>query len=178
MNRQLMLWVCSGLLFFTACQKNANFVNEQPVEPEPEPQTEEVSFAGVDESLWGFFAEFERQGALRGIDIDIAALGITGVIEEIDEQHVAGTCRYNFRNPNHITIDETFWNRSSPIYREFVLFHELGHCYLYRDHEEGQTSSGVCLSIMRSGVEDCRDNYNSRTREAYLNELFSRRLLQ
>jgi hypothetical protein len=54
-----------------------------------------------------------------------------------------------------------------------VVFHELGHCYLGRGHSEETHPNGVCKSIMRSGNGGCFDNYNSTTREAYLDELFS-----
>ena len=95
------------------------------------------------------------------------------VIEEIDEQHVAGQCSYGrFRNPRLVTIDASFWRRSSDRFKEFIVFHELGHCYLNRGHLESAFSNGVCVSIMRSGVGDCFDNYHVNTREYYINELF------
>ncbi len=63
---------------------------------------------------------------------------------------------------------------SSELYRfrEFVVFHELGHCDLGRDHRDEAFDNGVCVSIMRSGLGDCRDYYHPRTREGYLDELF------
>ena len=71
-----------------------------------------------------------------------------------------------------MTIDKTFWNRSSELYKEFVVFHELGHCVLDRNHKEDKDSRGRCLSIMRSGLGDCLDAYSSANRTYYLNELF------
>ncbi len=132
----------------------------------------EIQFGSVDEKLWVFFEQFEIEGKKRGVDIDIRNLGITGEISEIRDDYVAGTCTYSHRNPNHITIDLNFWNNSDDFSKEMIIFHELGHCYLYRDHLEGRLSNGACRSIMRSGLENCVDNYNRFTRNMYLDELF------
>ncbi len=129
--------------------------------------------AEVEADLQAYFDRFENEGAKRGLDIDLAADGIIGKIEAIDQEHVAGLCMYSSDAPNEVTIDLDFWNSSSALWREFVVFHELGHCYLDRDHREDQHANGTCVSLMRSGLGDCFDNYNSNTREQYLNELFS-----
>lgn len=69
-------------------------------------------------------------------------------------------------------MDETFWNTTSDRGKEFVVFHELGHCFLLRNHLEDTFLGGTCTSIMRSGTGSCRDNYGRLTRETYLDELF------
>ncbi len=134
-------------------------------------QQESIQYDGVDRSLWSFFSRFEEEAQLRGLSYDLNDLGITGVIESIPEDGVAGTCEYG-RHIHHVTVDRNFWNRSSEVSREFVVFHELGHCVLGRGHEEGTFANGLCLSIMRSGLGDCRDGYNNSNREYYLDELF------
>lgn len=152
------------LSLLTACQKDeAILINTTEVS---------ATFPEVDERLWSHFEAFEAEAAERGISIDLAVAGITGVIESIAEQHVAGRCNYSQVLPGLVTVDKEFWERSAPIYREFIVFHELGHCYLHLDHREEVDQNGICLSLMRSGLEDCRDNYNLGTREAYLDELF------
>lgn len=129
-------------------------------------------FPGVDERLWPFFIRFEEQAEARGITIDLVQEGITGVIQPIEEENVAGTCNFNGRVPNHVMIDEAFYNAVGDLFREFIIFHELGHCSLFRDHLETEDQFGRCTSIMRSGVEDCRDNYGTTTRIGYLDELY------
>jgi len=129
-------------------------------------------FPGVDERLWPFFIRFEDEAADRGITIDLAREGITGVIQSIDEENVAGTCNFNRQVPNHVMVDEEFFNRVNDLFREFIIFHELGHCTLFRDHLETEDQFGRCTSMMRSGVEDCRDNYSLSTRTTYLDELY------
>jgi len=90
-----------------------------------------------------------------------------------NENNVIGTCQYGGFTADRITIDDLFWERSSNLGKEFVVFHELGHCFLHREHLEDSTSNGICVSLMRSGNGECRDAYNARNREFYLDELFS-----
>jgi len=72
-----------------------------------------------------------------------------------------------------VTVDRDFWLNSNGNFQEFIVFHELGHCFLHRGHREDSDAQGACISIMRSGLEDCQDNYNLLTREQYIDELFS-----
>ena len=149
-------------LFFLSCDDDEV---AEVVEP--------VTFANVDAELVPFFERFQQEAAARGISVDLTTGDIEGVIEEIDEQHVAGQCSYRrFSNPRLVTVDASFWRRSSDLFKEFIVFHELGHCYLNRGHLETAFSNGVCRSIMRSGVGDCLDNYNANTRAYYIDELF------
>jgi len=160
---QRTLWSVLLVLLFIACQAdNAIF---EPIEPEP-------LYENVDEALWPFFKRFEAEGKARGLAIDIDARGITGIIEELHEDRVAGQCSYSYSSPRKITIDQEFWERSNNAYREMIIFHELGHCYLNRGHKEEAFANGRCVSIMRSGNGACFDFYNSTTREDYIDELF------
>ncbi len=164
-----LLFIFGILVFFTSCQpdEELDLTSEEELLPLGQ-------FPGVDPALWSYFSNFEAEAATRGLDIDLYLANITGEIAEIEEEHVAGRCTFSSAAPNAVTIDKTFWDRSSVLFREFVVFHELGHCFLGRGHEERTNADGTCSSIMRSGIEDCRDNYRTTTREAYLDELFGR----
>lgn len=157
-----------SLSLIIACSKEESL----NISPEPEPPVFNQVFPGVDEAMWPYFQRFEEEADRRGLQIDLVAAGISGVIEDIDSDNVLGQCNYSSLFPNHVIVDKTFWNQTSDRGREFVVFHELGHCELLRDHYEAAFANGVCQSIMRSGVEGCRDNYNAATRSAYLDELF------
>lgn len=124
-------------------------------------------------ALSHYLERFENEAAKRGLDFDLAARGLTYSIEEIEERNVAGYCAYQNHVATDIVIDATFFDESNDNWKEMVIFHELGHCVLYRDHNESKLVNGNCGSIMRSGVEDCRDAYSPTTRTYYLNELFS-----
>jgi len=128
----------------------------------------------VDERLHGFFETFEKEAAARGLEIDLNEAILTANIREIEGDGVAGQCSRPINSlDNDIVIDETFLNsNASNLLKELVIFHELGHCFLQREHREDEYPSGACISIMRSGVDGCRDNYTSSFRSVYIDELF------
>ena len=157
------------LLLLGACQKDsADFLMVE----EPIIETGPKSFPGVDTALWPYFERFEEIAAAQGIPIDLIGEKITGVIEDLEEDRVAGLCTYYSHGPNHVVVDTEFWQQSNENFKEMIVFHELGHCVLDRDHREGQLDNGACISIMRSGVEPCRDTYNTATKSYYWEELF------
>ncbi len=165
MKTKTIFWSLSFLgLMTTACQMELgdlfgnNSINDE--------------FPNVDEALWPYFQRFEEEAANRNIEADLNDSYITGLISDISTSHVLGQCSYSPSNPHQVTIDKPFWNQASDLAKEFVVFHELGHCYLGRLHDESKDARGVCLSMMRSGTGDCRDNYNTTTRVALINELF------
>ncbi len=127
----------------------------------------------MDERLHSYFETFENEAKARGVEIDLNETTVTGTIEPIEGNGVAGQCSRPNILTNDITIDETFLNsNASELLKELVIFHELGHCFLQRVHREDAYPTGACISIMRSGVEDCRDNYTSAFRATYIDELF------
>lgn len=137
------------------------------------PEPEQIQFADVDRALWPYFQAFQEEGERRGVSIDLAISNISGEIAVIEEEGVAGTCLYGSHITNHVTIDQAYWLRARDIEREYVVFHELGHCFLLRDHNDDFDRNGICVSVMHSGLTSCRNAYNITNRDYYLDELFS-----
>jgi len=126
----------------------------------------------VDAELKVYFDRFEEEAALRGVTISLADAAIEGFIDNIPETDVAGQCTHNSARPNVVTIDATFWSTYTDLEKEYLVFHELGHCFLNRSHLDSTTNNGICKSIMNSGTTNCVLNYNTLNRSDYLNELF------
>jgi len=131
-----------------------------------------VTYQSFPSELWSSLETFEKEASIRGLTIDLNSMDVYGVIEEIEQQHVAGSCQYSSNQPNKITIDKEFWDQASSLGKEFVMFHELGHCILSRGHRESADANGQCISIMQSGLGSCILAYGSATRSKYLDELF------
>lgn len=157
------------LVALSSCQKD--FIEPMIIE-DPVVEAGPKSYPGVAEVLWPYFEQFEIAAAAQNVKVDLIQSKITGVVEDLEEENVAGLCTYYSHSPNHVTIDLEFWNRFSDNFKEMIVFHELGHCVLGRDHREGQLQDGRCLSIMRSGSEFCRDAYTPSTKAYYISELF------
>ena len=130
-------------------------------------------YPGVDVELWGYFEKFEREAADRGINIDLVASGITGVVEKIHTFGTVGLCNHRLDQPNHVIIDTDFWASASDNSKEMIIFHELGHCYLERGHNDNKNRDGTCASIMRSGRGGCIDFYTKANKGEYLDELYN-----
>lgn len=140
--------------------------------PEPEPPTKR---ANVDERLLEYFDRYEAEAELRGITVDLSAFQLTGYIREIEEDGVAGECTYDPNAPNRLVVDEELWygENTSDLLKEYVVFHELGHCERLRGHREDENRDGRCVSLMASGTGGCRAVYSSLNREEILDELFN-----
>lgn len=88
-----------------------------------------------------------------------------------------------FIDPNHpermqkIEVNPSFWtpSRSSDA-KEYVLYHELGHCLLSRDHDNSQvqTKEGIMInkSIMASYYS--KTDYYVNNYNLYLKELYTK----
>lgn len=154
------------LVYFASCIDSSLAAEEMEIEVR--------GYPNVDRELWPHFEAFEEAAAVHGFRIDLRNQRINGRIEEIPQQNVAGTCSYRHRNaPKDVVLDDDFWRSSSNTYREYIVFHELGHCVLGRGHKEACLNNRTWASIMRSGTGECRDNYSARTRDYYVEELFS-----
>lgn len=126
----------------------------------------------VDEDILPYFAAFEAEASLRNISVDLQANRISAIIRQIAEDNVVGQCQSHIDGNHTVIIDQTSWERANHLEKEFIIFHELGHCYLDRDHLDSADQSGTCLSIMHGNATFCHNNYGIETRDNYLDELF------
>ena len=142
-------------LFITAC----------------EPEFEVIHV--VDAPLQNYFDRFVDEAAARGLDVLYATSQVNATIGEIDKPNVIGQCSWNQAHEHNIVLDQDYWRTANDMQREFLVFHELGHCVLGRDHVDDADANNHCISIMSSGTGDCRVVYSQNNRNRLLNELFS-----
>ena len=127
----------------------------------------------IDPELQPYFDTFLEEGSQRGRNIQIENYLITASIEEISRQSVAGQCTQSEGTISQVLIDQQYWRGYTPLQRESLVFHELGHCILKRSHLDDKDLEGNCVSIMESGGGTCALLYNDENRSLYLDELFS-----
>ena len=115
-----------------------------------------------------FFAEGNQRGLntnLDDVDLRIQFGTLSGT--------TAGQCSFQ---SNTVTIDQNKWNSMTEEKKVWLIFHELGHCILDRQHKNERMENGECISIMK-GIEnnfDCSLNYySSKWWNYYLDELFA-----
>jgi hypothetical protein len=136
-----------------------------------EPDT--IFITVVDEPLQAYFDRFIDEAAIRGLDVSYATSQVDAHIGEITEPNVIGQCAWSQNHQHSITLDRQYWSSANDMQREFVVFHELGHCVLGLQHIDDSDANGNCLSIMTSGTGTCRVVYNHNNRTRMLDELFS-----
>lgn len=127
----------------------------------------------VDLPLQPYFDRFLEEGAIRNVSINYEEMMISGDIRIIGAPNVIGQCGHTEREPNVVIVDKFYWESADDLEREFLVFHELGHCALKRGHLDDADAEGNCISMMTSGTGSCHINYTEVTREALLDELFT-----
>lgn len=94
--------------------------------------------------------------------------------DSLMKDNILGVCIYGGRTPI-IEIDESEWYDMSPMRREQLLFHELGHCLLGRDHNIktmlGIDNIDIPVSIMYPYLFNTWHYENNY--QHYISELFN-----
>ncbi len=133
---------------------------------------ETVDNLHIDNPLLEYFDRFVVEGALRNVTVDYVASRVSGYLRVITQPNVIGQCAHDPTKPNTVIVDRIYWDTATDLEREFVVFHELGHCVLNREHLDASDAQGNCISIMTSGTGQCVINYTPSTRSKLLDELF------
>lgn len=129
----------------------------------------------VESELQAYFDAFEAEAQARNVSIDWNEASVSAYLSDIENASVYGRCiRLSEQNPK-IEINQTYWDSASEMEREYLLFHELGHCVLGRKHDDSKDGSGHCISIMQSGDDACKMRYRLSNRSALIDELFENR---
>jgi hypothetical protein len=127
----------------------------------------------IETPVQGYYDRFIDEAAQRGLDVAYAASQVEARIGSIDEPNVIGTCSWTQSHQHSIVLEEEYWRTATDMQREFLVFHELGHCVLGRGHVDNADANGNCISVMSSGTGDCRVFYSQNNRRRLLDELFS-----
>ena len=115
---------------------------------------------------------FFEEANIRGHDLQQSHYDFEIKLGETPGENVLGSCQ---QNGHVITINEEEWPMLTDREKEWVLFHELGHCILGRGHMNAESLTGECYSYMKGAENDfeCSINYYSEYwREYYMDELF------
>ena len=126
----------------------------------------------TDIELQPYFQLFADEAMKRNIVVDYEAARIEGLLMNIEASNVKGQCFKNEKKPRKVLIDIEYWNDSSEFEKQFIIFHELGHCFLNREHLDTSNPDGTCVSIMHSSPQACVFSLTPSNKKDYLNELF------
>lgn len=133
---------------------------------------EESPMTAFEKEIETFYKVFEEEAYNRGVDLSIDEFDLHTELTFIDDSNTIGFCRIYADGDQEIVLDQVYWDNASDNEKEYLLFHELGHCVLGRDHNNSENEMGTCTSIMQSGTGACNLRYNEFNRSSLLDELF------
>ncbi|MEI6555738.1 MAG: hypothetical protein WCL70_09130 [Paludibacter sp.] len=159
LNRKNLVWtVFLVLIFFNSCKDPHEY--------------------RVDSSFNEYLNRFETEAAARGHNFNVKTDGLIIEFATLTNNRVGLT---HFETPIRIEVDKTYWSDVSKksgadMMKEGLIFHELGHGLLGRQHLNTTLENGDWKSIMCGGTKvDNRSwniNYHGVRRKYYIDELF------
>lgn len=132
----------------------------------------------VDNAFAEYINRFEKEAKDRRIKINLRDKGLIMDFGNLGEDR-GGVCYYE--NPIRIVIDRDYWEavgrkENGDLLREELIFHELGHGFLKRAHDNGVLENDEWKSIMcggdKVGNRPWISNYKGEHRRYYIDELF------
>ncbi|MDH3649349.1 MAG: hypothetical protein OEQ53_06675 [Saprospiraceae bacterium] len=117
---------------------------------------------------------FLSEAAARDRAIDLSDFGLDITFQQDLEGDLAAYC-----SQGEIVISQQSWDARSDNKREAMIFHELGHCILHREHLNAFLPNDEWFSIMRGDPlpagRTSSINYSGVRRQYYIDELFNTR---
>lgn len=119
-------------------------------------------------------SQFEQAGKQYSGNSNFSAGNVPVNFGNTENESFEGVCFSYPDGTTEVIIRESWWNSASQALKESLLFHELGHCALNREHDnETHEANSVTYkaSLMNSVIVN-PNQYNGH-RSAYLTELFT-----
>jgi hypothetical protein len=132
-----------------------------------------TTFYYVDSALTPYLDRFKHEAKIRGKSIDSSTLTLVfGETKTKLEPSTVGTCLTGTVLGLFpvVTIDTSHWTTIQEYEKEELIFHELGHCLLERDHCSVK-ANGLSVSIMEPDDSDLVAYLTNR--DSMIDELFN-----
>lgn len=144
------------ILIFTNCKKDKVYAVPKELQPYIDSFIAEAKARGINLVIDDLVIIYEKNLNVNGVD-------------------AAGVCTFSKKDPHTIKLDTTSGNwQNSLSSREQLIFHELGHCVLNREHTDIKFASDNYKSIMKPTGEQLYGSVAALyKRSYYLDELFN-----
>ncbi len=131
-------------------------------------------FATTNPVFDSYIKEFEQQGKVITGNSDFSTGDVPVNFGDTENDAFQGVCFQYPDGTKEVIIRKSWWDGANQDYRESLLFHELGHCSLDREHTDEvlvtskeRTYKASLMSSVIVGPNDYKD-----LRDEYLKELF------
>lgn len=158
-NLNLIVKGCMLIMLCFSCKKEDTYQVEAELDP--------------------YLQMFLQEGAKRGFNFNVEENGLLMKFADLQAPTI-GLCTYS--EPLLVQIDRTYWQEVTKYencedLRQNVVFHELAHGLLNRDHDNGILTNGEWKSLMCGGdtylERSWQVNFCGERRQYYLDELFN-----
>lgn len=117
-------------------------------------------------------ASFKAEADSRRLNLPWKNLKVLFAEKEVDKDGSLGICYMgqSLTAMREVYILRSFWDSASPAQRERLIYHELSHCLLNRDHCNKENHNYKYVSWMVEWID--QDTTFDRPRQYYVKELF------
>ena len=130
-------------------------------------QNESLAPAEIQDDFKVYVDRFISEGAQRGVKVDLSGYKISY------GDTLKYFCGYGFYDKKQVIIRFDCWKLLNDLDKEILLFHELGHAFLGRFHNNDLLENGDYKTMMFDGSQfGVYSEYTPEKRKYYLDELF------
>jgi hypothetical protein len=121
--------------------------------------------------MWTYADRFFTEAEARDIHLDKSNL----TIKFVDKTEIAPYAGYGTINPPLVRMVKEYWDSYTEVQKEILMFHELGHAVLGRQHTNEMLPDCVHYkSMMLNGNQFVvYERVTDQKREYYIDELFN-----
>ena len=132
-------------------------------------------FSTSNEIFDTYVKKFEDHAKIKTGNMNYKVIDIPINFGDTENDQFVGVCFTYSDGKKEIIIKADWWNRVSTSSKESLIFHELGHCALDRDHNEDviENTNGEVIraSIMHPAIVSAQ--HYSHFYDGYIHELFT-----
>lgn len=101
----------------------------------------------IDTELESYVDAFEQDSAIYGKPMQVSS---SVVFTDSLNPGERGRCTKNETEPNQVQILKSYWNQADETSRKVLVYHELGHCELGRDHAASGIMNASSYNAVRA----------------------------
>lgn len=131
-------------------------------------------FSTTDTTFDTLVKEFEQVGKVQTGDADFEVGDIPVNFGDTENENYQGVCFEYTDGTKEVIIRQEWWDSVSDVYKRSLLFHELGHCRLGRDHlDDTYDVDGKSYKVSMMNSVIVRPTVYNTYSDEYHTELFT-----
>lgn len=119
-----------------------------------------------------YIKSFEAAGSKNGVSVSASNVPVN--FGDTENPNHRGICATYQDGSKEIIIQKSWWNAQPEDFKESLIYHELGHCVLGRDHDDHTVNiAGQIYKTSMMNTTIISPIHYSPNKDNYHNELFT-----